>query len=237
MKIKIVCLIFILCFSGYAFAQKQKPWSRSDFDHDRYHLGALLSFNSATYYVKFKEDFGGNDSLVNILLRPQPGFNIHFVAQLNLTPNFNLRFVPGLDFHERKLVYTIKKDTGIDVFELKLESVPFILPVYLKWRTDRINNFAAYAIGGGYFSMDVMHNRKLLNNGSFSALTIQTTRNDWGYAVGGGFDFFLPYFKFGIELKYNVGMKNVLVQDGTYFANPLESVRNGSWVFSLTFEG
>jgi hypothetical protein len=236
-KIKTIYLFIILVCPLIAIPQKQKPWNRWDFDHHRYHLGALLSFNQATYYVKLKADLGGNDSLMNVLAKPQPGFNIHFVCQLNLTSNISLRFVPGLDFYERRLVYTIKRDTAVDAYEKRIETVPFIFPLYLKLRTDRINNFAAYAIGGYYFSYDVGYNRKLKSAGSLATLPVQTLPADRGYAVGGGFDFFLPYFKFGLELKFNVGLKNLLIQDNTYFTRPLESIKTGSWLFSLTFEG
>ncbi|HYG52115.1 MAG TPA: outer membrane beta-barrel protein, partial [Flavobacteriales bacterium] len=133
--------------------------------------------------------------------------------------------------------YVYDNDTTNTEYLKKIESTYLVFPFYMKLRTNRINNFAAYGIGGGYYALDMANNKDLENNGSLSQLTVQTTKSDWGYSVGGGFDFFLQYFKFGIELKFNVGMKNVLKQDNTFFAAPLESIRTGSWVFSLTFEG
>jgi hypothetical protein len=55
--------------------------------------------------------------------------------------------------------------------------------------------------------------------------------------VGGGVDMFLPYFKFGIELKTAIGIPNVLVNDATRFSNPLQSLRTKTYVLTFTFEG
>ena len=60
---------------------------------------------------------------------------------------------------------------------------------------------------------------------------------DFGVEVGGGFDFFLQYFKLGIELKLGVGMTNIHLDENTYFDNPIGGLRSKVWTFSLTFEG
>ncbi|MDA0973735.1 MAG: PorT family protein, partial [Bacteroidetes bacterium] len=61
----------------------------------------------------------------------------------------------------------------------------------------------------------------------------------WDYLInaGGGFDFFLPYFKFGIEFKMAYGLNNLLIQDGTSFSTPIESLKSRNFVLSFTFEG
>lgn len=235
-KLILICFVLLTCSGLYA--QKEKPQNLPRFDGRKYHFGFMLSANSATYYVNYKDDFTFRDSITNILLKRQPGFDINIVASYNPTRNINFRFTPGLAFQERQLIYTVRKnDTLSKSYLKKLESTFLYFPFYLKLRTNRINNFAAYAIGGAYYGIDMANNKDLENEGSLEQLTVQTRRHDYGYSVGGGFDFFLQYFKFGIELKFNVGLRNALIQDNTFFSSPLESIRSGSWVFSLTFEG
>lgn len=235
---KIIAIVVIVLSFSSAFAQKEKPQNLPRFDGRRYHFGFMLSFNSATFYMKYNNLYSYGDSIVNILLDRQPGFNLNIVGSWNPTPLINIRFTPGLSFEERQLTYSVyTNDTLNTQYLKKIESTYLVFPFYLKLRTARINNFAAYGIGGAYYGLDMANNKDLENNGSLQQLTVQTKKSDWGYSAGGGFDFFLQYFKFGIELKYNVGMKNILKQDGTFFASPLESIRTGSWVFSLTFEG
>lgn len=235
---KFLPYIAILFCLNQAKAQVEKPQNLPRFDGRKYHFGFILSVNSATYFINFKDDFTFTDSITNIMLDRQPGFDLNIVGSFNPSPNINFRFTPGLAFQERQLTYSVfDTDTTTKDYIKKIESTYLNFPLYLKLRTNRINNFAAYAIGGAYYGIDMANNRDLENKGSLEQLTVKTTKTDWGYSVGGGFDFFLQYFKFGIELKFNVGMKNIFKNDGTYFANPLESIRTGGWVFSFTFEG
>ncbi|MBL7983552.1 MAG: hypothetical protein JNM91_01075 [Flavobacteriales bacterium] len=62
-------------------------------------------------------------------------------------------------------------------------------------------------------------------------------KNDYSVEVGGGADMFLPYFKFGMELKMGIGIPNLLIDDGTRFSAPLQSLRSKTWIFTFTFEG
>ena len=49
---------------------------------------------------------------------------------------------------------------------------------------------------------------------------------DYGVEAGGGVDMFLPYFKFGVELKASWGIPNLLIDDDTRFSTPIESLRS-----------
>jgi hypothetical protein len=66
---------------------------------------------------------------------------------------------------------------------------------------------------------------------------IKIKRNDWQGQIGAGIEFFAPYFKFGMELKYSQGFKNSFIQDFTTVANPIDRLYNRGWCFSIIFEG
>ncbi|HYG53615.1 MAG TPA: hypothetical protein VD905_22155, partial [Flavobacteriales bacterium] len=93
----IAIVVVVLCFSS-AYAQKEKPENLPKFDARKYHFGFMLSFNSATFYLKYVNQYSYTDSIVNILLDRQPGFNLNIVGSLNPSPNVNFRFTPGLSF-------------------------------------------------------------------------------------------------------------------------------------------
>jgi hypothetical protein len=65
---------------------------------------------------------------------------------------------------------------------------------------------------------------------------IKLQRYDYGYEIGIGFDFYMPYFKFSPEIKMYHGIPNLLVQDGTRFASPLAGLYSRVFVISFTFE-
>jgi hypothetical protein len=43
-------------------------------------------------------------------------------------------------------------------------------------------------------------------------VVVKLSKYDYSAEVGGGLDMFLPYFKFGIELKTGIGIPNLLVR-------------------------
>ena len=55
--------------------------------------------------------------------------------------------------------------------------------------------------------------------------------------IGFGTDFYLEYFKFGVELKMSYGLKDYHVKEDNAFANPIEKLKSKMFLLSLTFEG
>ncbi len=66
---------------------------------------------------------------------------------------------------------------------------------------------------------------------------IKLEKTDYAVEAGAGMDFFLPYFKFAIELKASFGIPNLLIDDGTRFSTPIESLRTKAFYVTFLFEG
>jgi hypothetical protein len=214
-----------------------KTQNLPNFDLHRFHFGFLLSYNTSDFFMRLKPTAPFTDSVLVIDHVKQPGFNLGIVASLNMTPNFSLRFLPTLAFEERILKYSFRRTDGtIADFQKPIESTYLEFPLLLKFRSDRINNFAVYLIGGGKFGID-MASKKDVDNALDEDIVVKLNRYDYSAEVGGGIDMFLPYFKFGIELKTGIGIPNMLVDDGTRFSTPLESLRTKTYVLTFTFEG
>jgi hypothetical protein len=208
-----------------------------NFDLRRFHFGFLLSYNTSDFFMTLKSRAPFQDSVLTLDHVKQPGFNLGIVASLNMTKNLSLRFLPTLAFEDRILEYRFRSADGKTLFFKKpVESTYLEFPLLLKMRSDRINNFAVYVVAGGKFGID-MASRKDVNNDIDEDIVVKLDKYDYSAEVGGGCDMFLPYFKFGIELKMAVGIPNVLVDDGTRFSTPLQSLRTKTWVLSFTFEG
>lgn len=208
-----------------------------NFDLRTFHFGFLLSYNTADFYTRLKPTAPFQDSLLVMDHVRQPGFNLGIVASLNMTDNLSLRFLPTLAFEDRILKYSFRKPDGKTAnFQKPIESTYLEFPLLLKFRSDRINNFAVYLIGGGKFGID-MASQKDVDNALDEDVVVKLSKYDYGAEVGGGVDMFLPYFKFGIELKTGIGIPNVHVDDGTRFSRPIQSLRTKTWVLTFTFEG
>jgi hypothetical protein len=230
-------ILAMLCVTTCLQAQVNGRENLPSFDSRYYHFGFLLSANSSSFFVDYKPDFTFSDSLLGIENVPQAGFNLALLASFNPIKNVNLRFVPGLSFQDRGLNYTFLADGGkVETYLKRTESVWLQFPLVLKLRTNRVGNFAAYGLIGGSYGID-MQSQKDVDEAVAGKIVMKLEKTDMTIDAGGGFDFFLPYFKFGIELKTGFGMKNVLIQEGNQFTDPISNLRTRTFVFSLCFEG
>ena len=239
-KLLLLALPFLaVLLAGPATAQRTgvKVQNLPNFDMRRFHFGFLLSYNTSDFFMTLKPSAPFADSVLVIDHVKQPGFNLGIVASLNMTDHLSLRFLPTLAFEDRILKYSFRKADGkVANFQKPIESTYLEFPLLLKFRSSRINNFAVYVIGGGKFGID-MASKKDVDNSIDDDIVVKLAKYDYSAEVGGGIDMFLPYFKFGIELKTGIGIPNVLVDDGTRFSNPIQSLRTKIYVLTFTFEG
>jgi hypothetical protein len=227
------CLIL---FTG-ASAQSNVRENLPHFDSRLYHFGFLLSANTSSFFVDYKPDFSFQDSLLGIDNVPQGGFNLALLASFNPIKSVNLRFVPGLSFQDRGLNYTfLTEGNKVETYLKRTESVWLQFPMALKLRTNRVGNFAAYGLFGGSYNID-MQSQKDVNNVIAGKIVVKLEKTDITMDAGGGFDFFLPYFKFGVEMKTCFGMRDVLIQENNQFTDPISRLRTRTFVLSLCFEG
>jgi hypothetical protein len=82
-----------------------------------------------------------------------------------------------------------------------------------------------------------MQSQKDVSNTVAKDIVVKLQNKDMVIEAGGGFDFFLPYFKFSIELKTGFGMRNLLIQENNLYTAPLESLKTRTFVMSFCFEG
>lgn len=238
-KVFSILIILLIGFSHVdaQYSKKEKVTNLAQFDLNRYHFGFVLSVNTSNMSVKLKDQTSFNDSIISITPVSQPGFNLGMLASWDMTPNWHLRFIPTLSFEERLLDYVfLEADGTYKSFSKNVSSTYIDFPVLLKYRTNRLNNAALYVLAGGAFGLDVASQEDVNNNQEDEAI-VKIDKTNISASFGFGVDFFLPYFKFGIELKSNFGLKNVLIDDNTIFSDPIESLNTRSFVISFTFEG
>ena len=119
-----------------------------------------------------------------------------------------LRFLPGLEFATRSLVYTQVPEVENNKQYAYNESVYVSLPLMLKYKAKRINNFRPFITAGSSYKFDFQKHDKIDPDKS---VYFRTRRGDVFLEMGAGSDFYLPYFKFGIELRFSLGLTDVLV--------------------------
>jgi hypothetical protein len=228
----------LLLVSLIAGAQPRKIENLPKFDIRKFHFGFTIGINSADFVLKRVPDFTPFDSLFIVEPASAPGFNLGLVADYHITPVLNLRFLPGLSFVQRSIDYSFRTNTNAlryRTINKPVESAFLEFPLHIKYRSMRLNNFAAYVLGGVNFRRDLASQEDV--SPVFGQEMVKLHRQDFAYEVGVGFDFFMEYFKFSPEIKLSFGLPDLLVRDNTIWTNPIRRLTSRIFVVSFHFEG
>lgn len=247
-------VLYVFLSSFFSFAQQNEGSGQNlpNFYKNRIHFGFTIAFNSTDFRIHTKPIIQLPDTLIdsvrytvkNIYHQAAAGFALGIVSDIRLHDYVRLRFTPNISFASRSLNYYLYNKNGDSslVFQKTVESTFLIFPLEVKIQSKRAYNFSAYVIGGGGYAMDLAGNKKSTGaSGSGNVLdnsVVKLYQNDFFYSGGGGVDFYLKYFKFGLELKILAGTRNLLYQRNNIFSQKsIDKINSNMVVFTLTFEG
>ncbi|GAB4259149.1 MAG: porin family protein [Vicingaceae bacterium] len=239
MKAKsIIFLIFVICLFA-AKAQKETTLNLPKFDQRRTHFGFIIGINAADFVLHRKSPLDTKvDSLIDMYPKKTTGFNLGIVSALHFNRYLSLRFTPNLAFSQRDIYYEFRTLEGNLKYKKQIESTLINFPLTIKFKSVRLNNFSAYLIGGGAYSLDLASNEGTDNFATLPKdIIVKIAKNDYMAEVGFGTDFYLEYFKFGIEIKMSYGLKDILIRENNQFSNPIEELKSKMFLLSFTFEG
>jgi hypothetical protein len=235
-KITKYLLISVFIFlSVKAFPQKyKKSQNLARYDFQKIHFGFTLGINELNFNLQKNSNTITNDTLKTIYTKSQKGFNLGIVSNLRLGKYTDLRFVPALIFGERQLEYGFLNNSNSNNEKLKkIESTLLEFPVYLKYKSERYNNFRAYIMSGIKYSMDIASQDEIDDEGQE---IVKLKKNDLMGEIGFGLDFYLEYFKFSPQIKISHGLINLLSKDQSVYTQSINGLRTNGWMLSFTFE-
>lgn len=236
--IKYLLISIAIMLSSLAYAQDgANRGNLSTYYHEKLHFGFTIGVNRSNFVIQNAEHFERFDSLKWIHSSPKTGFNLGIVSELRLHEYVTLRFVPNLSFAERNLEFYVEGAYDTLTQKKTIESTFLNFPLDLKLRSKRVGNFGAYILGGWSYSLDLASKRKTQNAADPNEQIVKLKRDDFGYEVGAGVEFYLQYFKFAIEGKLSMGTKNLLIKDNTLYSNSIDKLNSKVFLISLTFEG
>lgn len=205
-------LVFITLFLSLACGAKGQQVMRNTSilnyqrgDRVLMHFGFTLGVN----YMDYRMALSGKNSLRAETGQLDIGFLVGIVSELRITEDLGLRFLPGLEFATRRMVFTHVPDVEENKMENFNESVYITLPLMLKYKAKRINNFRPYITAGPSLKYDFQKHDRVNPDKS---VYFRTKPVDFFLEAGLGCDFYLPYFKFGVELRMALGLTNVLIK-------------------------
>ena len=235
---KITLLLFwLIC--AYALTAQNRPANLGRFDERKVHFGIQVGYTQSKFDLHYTDDDAVRESILGTTSYYSPGFHINQINDFRLGDHLNLRLMPGITLISRDMAYVWSEDYTSTHWKYDtrrtVESVYGELPVEFKFRAMRYTDFRPYLIAGGSCGFDFASLFKNKNNNDESIIRLKPF--DLRYTMGMGFDFFLPYVKFAIELKMAFGIIDLRVDDDDLYTNSSTDLRSRTFMLSFTFQG
>ncbi len=188
---------------AHAERLNDKVLNRPYSDNRRWHLGFSVGLN--TMDLSFHHNgFVTEQGQTWFMEQPSfsPGFCVNGLFSVRLNNYFRVRVTPGMYFGNR--VVRFLDTTGGQEEKQDIKSAYLVLPVDLKFSSQRMHNIRPYMVAGVMPAFDVMKKKTDF---------LRTNSTDFMLSVGFGCDLYLPYFKLIPELKFCFGLSDALNHD------------------------
>lgn len=233
-KVFLIASFIFICSNSFA----QDPVKNMPtYDRKPWHPGFTLGFNTSDFVINFTQGFSKSDSLNQITSTSGTGLDLGIVTNFRLGEHFDLRFVPALAFAGRTVYFTFVHDNNPNityVLSKTVESTYADLPIDLKFKSVRINNYRLYVLGGWKNSIDFLSQANAILKPNEAQ--IKLTKFDFGYEIGVGVDFYLEFFKFSFELKAYHGINDLVVKDNSPYSRYISGLFTKMFYFGFNFE-
>ncbi len=204
LKIAIIGAAIVFCALGVsAKTFNDKIQNRPYADLRRWHLGFSVGLHTQNLRLT-NNGFVTPEGESWFIEQPSysPGFCVNGLIDLRLNTYFNLRFSPGMYFGNRNV--TMREINSGDEVRQNIKSTFVVMPVELKFSSLRYRNSRPYMLTGIMPAFDVGKKRS-------DELKLKST--DFYLTFGFGCDFYLPFFKLNPEIKFCLGLTDVLQHD------------------------
>lgn len=164
------------------------------------------------------------------------GAGLGIPIRMRISEHTDLRFSPGVLFSTYKVNYTFKDpDIPTQFKEFNTSIAEF--PLGLRLKSDRLNNFRAFMMGGLKYSFDWSSSKK---NNNIDNVGINKNllykKNFLSYEAGLGMEIYFEYFKLSPEFKLSYSLNDMIKREGNAFDRPLERAKLRQFTFTLYIE-
>ncbi len=226
-------LLFALLVVACSVQAQRRLKNQPTYDQRKLHFGFSIGLN----YYDFKVDEIANlnelTGYYNITTEVEPGYTILIISNLRLGDNSDLRFTPGFASTVRRINFDILDPRTEElVTEMRqIESAFLEFPLEFKYKSDRVDNYRLYVLGGVKYSLDLSSDEDIEDDRVF-----KLRQNDYSYELGFGVDIYFEYFKFSPQIRATFGVSNTKVEDGTFLVEGINTLQTRAILINFTFE-
>lgn len=227
----ILCGKGSVCAAGLHDRLLNRPYT----DQRPWHLGFGFGMNFTTLALTHTGEVNeAGESWFMEQPTVSPGFSVCGVVNFRLNDSFSLRLTPGISFSSRELKM-LDASNGLEASQ-NIKSTFVQVPVDLKYSSVRFGNLRPYVSGGVMAAFDIAKSHT-------DMLRLKSGDMYLCFAVGS--DFYLPYFKLIPELKFCIGLTDVLQHNrpdladnpnGLKFTRALQKMQSRMVVLTFYFE-
>jgi len=196
--------------------------------------GYFLGFNQFDYQTSY---FRRGIGETQILVEKKTGFNVGLIGEMRVNDFLDLRLEPGFYSGKRNLIFENPNLTTDNDSIRSLKSTFIDLPLFIKFSAKRISNWRPFLIGGPYVSYNLSSNSERVED-NYSG-TFKTEKWNYGYQIGVGIDFYLPYFKFTPSIRGAFALSDDVIRDAdnlSPWTGNINKMRSRGLFIVLTFE-
>lgn len=255
---KLISIILLLYISANAFAQMERVKNLTTFDDKQLHFGFTIAINTMDFRIQHYRPIGTNpefvskywnnadgneitgDSTIQADVAEQvPGLTVGIVSSLRLGEYFDLRFLPGLSFGERRLVYNVpvydeNANNAALTSYYSIKSTYIDLPLLIKYKSSRLNNQRPYLVAGPAYRIDISKTGE--------EDLVQVKKGGFYIEAGIGWDSYLRFFRLSTELKVSIGLGDLLgdapdeALQRQYYSAAIKKLSSNIFTLSFHFE-
>lgn len=230
----------------------QQPYQRwaGGVDDEVLHYGFSFHYVHADYKIRLKERWQERfvDASGSVMGQPTSihspfthGVGLGLLADVKVSDNVNLRFTPNIVFSNKRVVYRFDPDeeSPHEKEISRLVRASFVdLPVFVKLRSDRKNNYRGYLIAGGKYSLNVVSKKRYDDSAMPThGKQLKTKPNYFAYEAGIGFELYFDFFKMSPEIRWSQSVGDLLDRrEPNMFNHPIERLMLRNLQVSLVFE-
>lgn len=207
-KLLYYILLFALPVLGWSQFNEDTVINIPNDDKLPLNWGYFIGLNQYDYQTSYLR--AGNTE-TSILVEKQPGFHVGLIGEMRINNFLDLRIEPGFYSGKRDLVFSNPiLSTAADSIR-NVKSTFIDLPILIKFSAKRIANWRPFLIAGPYASFNLSSNSDSIEDNLSG--TFKTKKWNYGYQIGVGIDFYLPYFKFTPSIRGAFAVHNDAVRD------------------------
>jgi hypothetical protein len=226
-------IVLLVLFSLPIVAQQR--WGGGA-DYKKYDFTFSFHYVASSFKVFKNDNWSGLDSDLKGIYSPMSqGLGIGIPAYLKLNENLDLYSGASFLFADKQVNYEYKSMALEEEYD-KQEVKSFLinLPLTLKFKSDRRDNYRIYLLGGGKYSISNLFSAKEDENSEPSKNPLKLNPQFFSYEFGLGIDIYFEYFKMSPEIKWSQSFGNVLDKsEMNSYTSPIDKLLLRSLQFSL----